>query len=153
MLAPTGCYLCYDSAPHFPFSLTCPPTYPVICMPHITHPKGIPSLPLTTTIPYGQWSVVSSNTPDMATAQSNPYTPMLGTIRDLPANPASVEKLLDIIYLQLKLLTSATLTLTETTYNPLPPYPITSVPQADQVSPMPWGPPAQPEGVNDSGMP
>ena len=64
----------------------------------------------------------------MATAQSNPYTLMLGTIRDLPANPASVEKLLDIIYLQLKLLTSTTSTLTGTTYNPLPPYPITSVP-------------------------
>jgi len=64
----------------------------------------------------------------MATAQSNPYAPMLGTIRDLPANPASVEKLLDIIYLQLQLLTAATSTLTRTMYNPLPPHPITYMP-------------------------
>ncbi len=56
------------------------------------------------------------NTLDMANAQSNPYAPMLGTIRDLPANPVAVERILDIIYMQLQLLMSATSTLTRTHY-------------------------------------
>ena len=43
---------------------------------------------------------------------------MLGTIRDLPANPVTVEKILNIIYLQLQLLITATLALTGTPYAP-----------------------------------
>jgi len=35
----------------------------------------------------------------MATTIPSPYTPMLRTIRDLPANPTALKKILDIIYL------------------------------------------------------
>jgi len=61
----------------------------------------------------------------MTTIQSNPYAPMLGTIRDLPANnPATIKKILDIIYLQLQLLTTATSALTGTPYAPTTPNPL-----------------------------
>ncbi len=49
----------------------------------------------------------------MTSVQSNLYASLLGTIRDLLAhNPIAIEKILDIIYLQLQLLTTATFTLT-----------------------------------------
>ena len=31
---------CYDATPYFPFSFTCSPICPVMCMPHMTHPKA-----------------------------------------------------------------------------------------------------------------
>src|SRR5216683_3867085 len=69
----------------------------------------------------------------MASALPNPFAPMLGTIRDLPAHPASVEKILNIILLQLQLLMSTTLALTRTVYNPIVTNPTTLVPQPDLV--------------------
>jgi len=44
---------------------------------------------------------MASATLNLASALSNIYAPMLRTIRDLLANPLNVEKILDIIYLQL----------------------------------------------------
>jgi len=67
------------------------------------------------------------NIPDMASTLSNPYAHMLGTLRDLPAHPITIEKILDIIYLQLQLLTTATSALIETPTAPIKHSPVASL--------------------------
>jgi len=72
----------------------------------------------------------------MATAVPSPYTPPLGTTRDLPAYPVNIKKLLDIIHLQLQLIMNVMSTFLDTPHL-LPP---TVTPLQERTGPVP--PPA-----------